>query len=168
MITLFVLSLISFYTNFYGIFKAFLGEAPSLLLDFLSLNFETITPVIVVVFIVFALQLLIIHSAFLLVSVNGLGIKTMWLAIFLLTSVISSFFSYNYYYSQFKQGELAESDFIFQVNARLQSFQELQSHFDRLADNLQSLARHADRMSKKEQKVGGTCQKTSDKELKNR
>ncbi len=144
------LSLISFYTSFDGLARAFFG-------DISRMPVKQAHGIVFVGFITFALQLMIVYAAFLLVYIDSFMLRFGWFVIYLLAISINVFFSYNFYYGFLKADEFAKKDFIYQLNTVQKSFQELQENIDILSDKIITLSKYSNDIATKEKRKGGTC-----------
>jgi hypothetical protein len=154
------LSVISVYTSFHGLAKAFFGDISNVQLNLTGIFFLGFVGLII-----FALQLIIVYAAFLFVYVNGFILSFAWILIFILAVSINTFFSYTFYYNLLKGDDFVKRDFISQVNMIQKSFQNLQSKIDKFADEITILAKYSNDIAKKEKEEGNTCT-TTDIDLK--
>ncbi len=141
------LSILSFYTTFDGFSRYILVE------DQTATGFEIIFLIIVVAII----QLLLIVSLSNLIRYKTWNGRSIWIALYIITMLVSVFFSYSFYYKLMQADSYAQKNFSIQLNQSLLNAQNYQSSFMEVTETVKLLSSYSQETAKRERLKGGTC-----------
>ena len=141
------LSILSFYTTFDGFSRYILTENKT------TTVFEITFLIIVVVII----QLLLIVSLANLIRHKTWRGRLIWIILYMMTMLVSVFFSYSFYYKLMQADSYAQENFTVQLNQSLLDAEYYQSSFMDITHTVNKLSGYSQDTAKKERLKGGTC-----------
>ncbi len=142
-----LLSIVSFYTSFDGL-KQF---------AFASKESPSHVGIVIIAVLVLSIQLFLVYSLHRVAKTKQLKTRVAWLLPYLLTMLISVFFSYGFYYKLFRADGYAKDKFIEQLSSASNNAQKYLEAFEAIQEGGDQLKAYSLKRSNEEKQFGGTC-----------
>ncbi len=142
-----LLSIVSFYTSFDGLRQ----------FAFASKESPSHVGIVIIAVLVLSIQLFLVYSLHRVAKTRQLKTRLAWLPPYLLTMLISVFFSYGFYYKLFRADGYARDKFSVQLAAASKDAQKYLEAFEAIQEGGDQLKAYSLKRSNEEKQFGGTC-----------